>query len=109
MKHVITIDSLFEVMRLEAKVCGASYWQLKAIDQLEALAERREEFNPYRKAELDVEVEDGRLRVVISEADSSGALVANGEWTRMTFDVHGSTSMTTSHDPEWVEVLPAPT
>lgn len=108
MKHVITVDSLFEVLRLEAKVSGANCRQLKAIDQLEELAERQEDFNPYRKAELDVEVKDCRMHVVISEADSTGAVIANGEWARMTFDVHGSISMTTSHDPESIVVLAAP-
>lgn len=109
MKHIITVDSIFEVMRLEATVSGASYYQLKSIDALEEMSTRTEEYNPYLKAELDVDVKDGKLQIVISEADKTGNLITNGSWCRMTIDVHGNISMTTSEDPERIDVYEAPT
>ena len=109
LKHVITIDSLFETLQIEARVQGANHDQLVALRQLEQMSEKiDDEYNPFRRAELDVTVDDKRVHVRIHEADDEGNLIVNGEWCLISVDRHGSISMSTSHDPEFVHVLAAP-
>lgn len=109
MKHVITIDSVFEVMQLEARLQGANSYQLTALQRLEQLSEKIDgEYNPFRRAELDVTVDDKRTHVRIHEADDEGNPIVNGEWCLISVDRHGSISMSTSHDPEFIHVMEAP-
>ncbi len=109
MKHVITIDNVFDVMQTEARLQGANQVQLNALHRLEAMSEKIEgEYNPFRRAELDVELDVRRVRVRIHEADDDGNPIVNGEWCLISVDPHGSISMSTSRDPEFIHVMEAP-
>ena len=106
MKHLITIDSLFQTLEREAQVQGAAPIQLHAVMMLEQTSEKiDDEYNPYRLAKLDVEVVDSNLRICISETDGEGNVVANGEWCRIRVDCQGTIHMTTSHEPEFIHVM----
>lgn len=106
MKHIVTVDSIFETMRLEALVSGADQRQVDAIRYLESISEKDEEtYNPYRRAEMDVTFDGVNLRIFMTEADTEGNLIANGEWCRITVYPHGDMSMTTSHDPEFAHTF----
>lgn len=108
MKHVVTVDSIFDTMRIEASICGANAYQVEAIKYLESIsAQIEEEFDPFRKAEVDVTYDGINLRILLWEADAEGNLIVNGEWARITVYPHGDMAMTTSHDPEWIEVYEA--
>lgn len=109
MKHIITIDSVFEVMQLEARLQGANSYQLVALQRLEQLSEKVDgEYDPFRRAELDISVDDRQVRVRIHEADGEGNSIVNGEWCLISVDPYGSISMTTSHDPEFIHVIGFP-
>ena len=109
MKHVITIDNVFDVMQTEARLQGANREQLNALHALERMSEKIDgEYNPFKWAELDVELDGPRVRVRIHEADDEGNPIVNGEWCLISVDRHGSVSMSTSHDPEFIHVMEAP-
>lgn len=111
MKHVVTVDSIFDTMKMEARVQGATPDHLRSLHWLEQTTELlggEIEVNPFRRAELDVKVEDTYLRILVSEADQAGNLITNGEWCRFTVDRLGAIYMTTSHDPEFIHVMEAP-
>jgi len=109
MKHLVTIDSLFDTMKVEARVQGATPDHLRSLYWLEQTSEKvDEEYNPFKRAELEVGVEDHDLRIRNHEADDEGNLVANGEWCLISIDQQGSISMTTSHEPEFIHVIGVP-
>lgn len=108
MKHLVKIDELWSVVRVEALTQGANHSQLLAIYELDTLSEQVVDVNPCQQAELDIELQDGRLSLLLSETDQDGSLIANGHWTRLSIDRHGASYLTTSHDPEFVHVLAAP-
>lgn len=109
MKHIITIDSVFDTMKMEARVQGATPAHLQSLNQLEGITEQVEgEYNPFRRAELDVTVHDDHLRIRLHEADDEGNLIVNGEWCLIPIDPLGGVCMTTSHDPEFIHVMGVP-
>lgn len=106
MKHLITIDSLFNTMKMEALVQGATLDHLRSLNWLESTSEKIDgEYDPFRRAELDISVDDRQVRVRIHEADGEGNSIVNGEWCLISVDPYGSISMTTSHDPEFIHVI----
>ena len=109
MKHVVTVDSIFDAMRLEASISGANPQQLASIRYLQSISTQIEdEYDPYKRAEFNVEMLGVNLSIILSEADNEGNLIANGEWCHMTIYPDGTTAMTTSHDPEFVNTYEPP-
>lgn len=106
MKHVVTVDSIFDTMRIEAGISGANPQQVAAIKYLESVSTQIEgEFNPYRRAEIDVAHDGTNLRIILSEADNEGNLIVNGEWARITVYPEGTMAMTISHEPEFIQTF----
>jgi hypothetical protein len=101
-QHVVTVDSFWDVMSLEANIFEANELQHRSILALSKL-EPEEEMDPYAKAILTIDMtKDGILQTLMEEATAEGDLVVNGTWCRISIHADGIVYMSTSREPEEV-------